>query len=114
MRPLIVLLLAGAGMTAGAGKYDVSGRILPEDGVSVYLHGATTPFSASTMSDARGRFRFRDVVAGTYTLVLFAPNRGEVRRTIEVGPGVADAKRRVMVTVEIRDAALETTDAPIR
>lgn len=114
MRPVIVLLLAGAGLTAGEAKYDVSGRILPEDAAAVYLHGATTPFTASTVADARGRFRFRDVLAGTYTLAAFAPGRGEVRRTIEVGPGVADAKGRVMVTIEISDAKLETEDPPRR
>lgn len=110
MRAVIVLLLAGAGMTAGEVKYDVSGRIQPADAVSVYLHGATTPFTASTVADARGRFRFRDVLAGTYTLVAFVPGRGEVRRTIEVGAGVADANGRVTVTVEISDAKLETED----
>ena len=114
MRPLIVLLLAGAGLTAGEAKYDVSGRVLPEAAAGVYLHGTLTPFTASTAADARGRFRFRDVLAGIYTLAAFVPGRGEARRTIEVGPSLADAKGRVTVTIEISDAKLESEDAPHR
>jgi tetratricopeptide (TPR) repeat protein len=113
MRPVIVLLLAGAGLTAGEVKYDLSGRIVPESPAAVYLHGATTPFAASTQSDAHGRFRFRRVLAGTYTLAVYVPERGETRRTIEVGPGVAD-RGRVAIRVEIADARIETEDSPRR
>jgi hypothetical protein len=41
---------------------------------SVSLHGTTMPFEDSTLAGEDGRFRFRDL------------ERGELRRTIEVGP----------------------------
>jgi tetratricopeptide (TPR) repeat protein len=114
IRPVIVLLLAVAGLRAGEAKYDLSGQIVPERAAAVYLYGATTPFSASTEADARGRFRFRGLLAGTDTVAVFVPERGETRRTIEVGPSVADAKSRIAIQFEITEARLETQDLPRR
>jgi Tfp pilus assembly protein PilF len=100
-----------AALAAGDGKYDLSGQIEPEGAAAVYLHGAITPFSAATLADTRGRFRFHDVLSGTYTLTVFVPTRGETRQTIEVGPSLADAKGRVAVRIQISDAKLETEDS---
>src|SRR5262249_40525129 len=61
----------------------------------------------------RGRFRFRGLLAGAYTVAVFVPERGETRRTIEIGPGVA-AKGRVDVRIEITAAVLQSEDAPKR
>ena len=114
MRLMISLLLAGSAVLAGETKYEISGRIVPADAAAVSLFGAVTPFSAATLADEQGRFHFRDVLAGTYTLSVFLPSRGETRRTIEIGPSLADAKRKVPVTVEISEAGLEARDAPNR
>lgn len=113
MGPVIVLLLAGAGLAAGEVKYDLSGRIVPEQAAAVYLHGATTPFTASTHADGRGRFRFRQVLAGTYTVAVYIPQRGETRQTIEVGPSVA-SRGRIAIRIEIDETRLESEDAPRR
>jgi tetratricopeptide (TPR) repeat protein len=112
MHAVILILLAVPVLLAGEAKYEIAGQILPEGEAAVHLHGAVTPFSASTLSDTRGRFHFRDVLAGAYTLAIFIPSRGETRRTIEVGPSLADPKGRVAVKVEITDSELETEDAP--
>jgi tetratricopeptide (TPR) repeat protein len=114
MRQIVVMLLAGSALLAGESKYELAGQIVPEEGAAVSLFGAVTPFSAATLADARGRFHFHDLRAGTYTLAVFLPARGETRRTIEVGPSLADGKGKVSITVEISEARLETHDAAAR
>jgi tetratricopeptide (TPR) repeat protein len=111
---LLVFLLAGSIFAAGEAKYELSGQIVPERAAAVYLHGAVTPFTASTLADERGRFRFRDLLAGPYTLAVFIPSLGETRRTIEIGPSLADARGRVAISVQISESKLETHDAPRR
>src|SRR5689334_21152925 len=80
---------------------DLAGQIVPETQESVSLHGATSPFESATLSDARGRFRFRKLAAGAYTVAVFEPERGEARQTVEIGPSVADWRGRVNVTVRL-------------
>jgi hypothetical protein len=48
--------------------YELRGRLVPATRASVWLHGATSPFEDSVLSDSGGRFRFRDLAPGTYTL----------------------------------------------
>jgi tetratricopeptide (TPR) repeat protein len=83
--------------------FEVSGRITPELRASVSLHCATTAFSTSMLAE-RGRFRFTDLQPGSYTLIVFVPGRGEIRQTIEVGPGTASEKGRVEIEVPFDDA----------
>jgi len=104
---LMTVVLSARGDTA---HYELRGRLLPATRASVWLHGATAPFEDSTLADDEGRFRFRDLLAGTYTLGAFVPGRGEMRRTIEVGPSRADARKRIELTVEFRDAEFESRD----
>jgi tetratricopeptide (TPR) repeat protein len=93
-----------------ADQYELRGRILPECSASVSLYGATTPFSDSTLSDSRGRFHFRKLLPGAYTVAVFVPGRGEARQTIEVGPSLANPKGRVEITLELPDAKFERRD----
>lgn len=105
---LLPLVLCAAGESA---RYELRGRLRPGTRASVWLHGATSPFEDSTLSDDEGNFRFRDLASGAYTLGAFVPGRGELRRTIEVGPSLADAKGRIKLTVELRDAQFESRDS---
>jgi tetratricopeptide (TPR) repeat protein len=82
--------------------FELVGQLTPETRASVTLHGATTPFSQSTLADSRGRFRFRKIQQGAYTLSAFAPGVGEASRTIEIGPGTAE-KGRVSVALRLRE-----------
>jgi len=91
-----ILLMAGAERT-----FDLQGRVRPAGRASVALHGATSPFSASTLADAEGRFRFRKIESAAYTVAVFMPGRGEARRTIEVGPSLADSKGRITLTLDL-------------
>jgi tetratricopeptide (TPR) repeat protein len=111
MGPLIAALLMCTGLAAGATAYEVSGRIQPPGPAAVHLHGTVTPFTAAALADAQGKFRFRDVLPGAYTLAVFVPSIGESRRTIEVGPSLADAKGRITVAVEISRESLEGEDS---
>lgn len=79
---------------------------------SVSLHGATTPFSANTLTDPGGRFRFRKLDAGDYTIVAYAPGRGEVRRTVAVGPSLADRKGRVRIELDLESLPAQGGVAP--
>lgn len=85
--------------------FELVGQVLPPARAAVTLHGATTPFSSSTLSGTDGRFRFRDLAAGTYTLSAFIPGRGEGQQTIDIGPSFADADRRVKVTLQVKESA---------
>jgi Tfp pilus assembly protein PilF len=104
----LILALSAVPVSAAPEKntYQVVGKILQSDGTPfraatpvVFLHGAITPFSRQTLAGADGKFRFKTIPSGTYMLVVTVPRAGEIRRTIEVGPGFADSKGIVTATV---------------
>jgi len=99
------LVLAGS-LYPAEHAYELDGRIVPESPTAVSLFGAATPFHAETVADAQGRFRFRKLEPGSYTLAVVIPGRGELRQTIDVGPATADARGRVAVTIEASDSGL--------
>jgi tetratricopeptide (TPR) repeat protein len=103
LRFLALLLAASAAFAAGP-LYELSGRITPRSGASVSLFGATAPFTTSTRADATGHFRFKNLQPGLYSVGILIRRRGEVRRTVEVGPSVADRKHRVVLTLELHDS----------
>lgn len=99
---LAAILVAPA--FAGEPLYELSGRLASDGQAQVSLFGATTPFQAETESDGDGRFRFRNLRAGAYTIAVNIPDRGEARQTVEVGPGTAGSKRKVLVTLRFKDS----------
>ncbi|HLJ17503.1 MAG TPA: tetratricopeptide repeat protein [Bryobacteraceae bacterium] len=105
---VVVSLMA---LNAPAADYELDGRIVPETQASVALHGASTPFESATLSDPHGRFRFRKLAQGTYTVAVFEPQRGEARQTVEVSPSVADSKRHVKVTLHLDGNRFESGSA---
>ena len=108
---LLLMMMVVLGARGDAARYELRGRLLPATRASVWLHGATAPFEESTLAGDDGRFRFRDLLAGTYTLGAFVPGRGEMRRTIEVGPSQAGAGKRIELTVGLRDGEFESRDS---
>ena len=102
LRSWLLILVAAAAPSQVL--YEVSGRIRPEGHASVTLFGATQPFTTSTFTDGSGRFTFKKLAAASYTLAVYQPGRGEARRTIEVGPSLADARHRIQLTVTLKDA----------
>lgn len=105
MKCAVVAAFLAAALAAQSG-YELSGEVPGEvEGAAVSIFGATTPFTESTMSDSKGRFRFRKLPAGTYTIAIFITGKGEARRTVEIGPASADSDGRVKVTVNPADFA---------
>jgi tetratricopeptide (TPR) repeat protein len=102
MRIALAVSLAFA-MFGAERTFELSGRIAPELPASVSLHGATSAFANSTLASG-GRFRFKDLEPGSYTLIVFVPGRGEIRRTVDIGPGTANDKGRVDIEVAFDEA----------
>jgi tetratricopeptide (TPR) repeat protein len=103
-----ILLLAtfATGAVPGKSVFQVVGRILQGDGVPfrdtipvVFLHGTLAPFSAQAPVGPDGRFRFKKIPAGTYTLSAAVPRLGEKRKTIEVGASFADSNANVIADI---------------
>jgi tetratricopeptide (TPR) repeat protein len=110
MRAALLLVTLSVAVQAEPGRYELRGRLVPETSASVWLNGATSPFEDSTLAGEDGHFRFEQLLAGTYTLGVFVPGRGEMRQTIEVGPSLADTKGRIELRVALRDELFESRD----
>jgi len=105
MRKLLAIFVLSGAIVFGAAGYELTGHIEPAAIASVSIYGATTPFTQATRSDAAGRFTFRGLPVGAYTVAVEDGARGEARRTFEVGPGTANRNRRVVVTIELDRAS---------
>jgi tetratricopeptide (TPR) repeat protein len=102
-RFLMAVMLAAPAF-AGDPLYELAGRLTPEGRASVSLFGATSPFQSQTDSDDNGRFHFSKLRAGTYTIAVLIPDRGEARQTAEVGPRTADSRRRVFLNLHFKES----------
>ena len=104
---LIFSLTAGDGQSREQRReFELVGEIVPPERNAfravtpvVFLHGAVTPFSSKTQAGPDGKFKFKKLAAGTYTLVVIVPRAGEMRKTVVVGPSFADAKGRVAASI---------------
>lgn len=96
-----------------ADPFEVRGTLVPATRASVSLHGSISPFHSSTLAGADGRFRFRNILQGTYTLIVFVPGQGEVRKTISVGPSTADRKGRVELVVRLDESKMTPDRSPV-
>lgn len=89
---------------AAADLFELAGRIVPPEAASVSLYRVTSPFTATTLAEDDGRFTFKKLQPGAYTVSVFLPTKGEARQTIEVGPATADTRRRVALTLQFKDS----------
>ncbi len=87
-------------------QYEVRGTLVPAAQASVSLHGSTTPFHSSTLAGPDGKFRFKRILPGAYTVIVFVPGRGETRKTIDIGPSVADKKGRVEIALRLDESKM--------
>ena len=92
-------------------SFELLGQVSPAGRASITLFGATSPFQAQTLSDEGGRFQFKRLLAGTYTLSVFLPLKGEARKTIEVGRGTADGHGRVRLDLRLKESDFEYGDS---
>ena len=95
---------------AGDARFELFGHLSPPEHALVSLFGATEPFEANTEVEG-GRYRFRNLRAGTYTIAVYVPGRGEARATVEVGRGTADSRRRVTRDLAFHDSDYVLNDA---
>jgi len=107
------LVVAAFLAAAGTATYDLTARIDPPAMASVSIFAVSSPFTRTTLSDEAGRFTFRKLRAGAYTVAVFIPAQGEARQTIEVGPAGADARQRVALTIHLKESDFVYGD-PIR
>ena len=103
----VVLMAAVAARGAGEAVYELAGQVEPEGRASVSLYGATTPFAAATLTDDAGKFLFKKLEPGEYTVSVFFPERGEARHTVEVGAATADRRGRVVLGLRFEDSDFE-------
>ncbi|RPI28584.1 MAG: tetratricopeptide repeat protein [Acidobacteria bacterium] len=106
---LAIWMLLGA-TTSAADKprfFEFHGQILGADGKLirdpepwVFLHGGTLPYNAHARAGLDGSFKFRKLQAGSYVLIVAVARQGEMRRTIEIGPTLADKKGRVREVIQ--------------
>ncbi|MCU1276048.1 MAG: repeat-containing protein, partial [Bryobacterales bacterium] len=95
---VLVLALVATAQTAQR-LYELNGRIIPKSKAAISVFGALTPFHGETLADSRGHFCFRSLLPGEYTIAVFIAGQGELRQTVEVGPGTADAKGKIGVII---------------
>jgi tetratricopeptide (TPR) repeat protein len=109
-RLLFLLLLLSVPATCVVGMaadaYQLIGKIiLKERELSrknlpiVMVEGVRVPFFARTIADVSGRFKFKDLHPDLFTLIVYIPQAGEFRQTVEVNAALADSKRRVFVEI---------------
>lgn len=118
--PVWAAFLIGAGLLpsiaqseeAKTQSFELWGRVepAPEAGM-VTLYGSLTPYVDSTRLDGKGRFRFKNLKTGPYTVAVFVPGVGEIRRTVPVGPNTADAKGRVEAVIPLEVSPEEARPA---
>ncbi|MCI0419629.1 MAG: tetratricopeptide repeat protein [Acidobacteria bacterium] len=70
----------------------------------VALNGNTMPYSAHTWTDFGGKFKFKKLPAGSYSLHVEVRRRGEKRMTVEISPSLADRKGRIRQTITVEPA----------
>lgn len=92
-------------------SYVLMGQVNSEERAAVSLFGATSPFQASAMSDDKGRFVFKKLPAGAYTVAVLIPLKGEARKTIEIGAGTADAHGVVRLDLHFAESDFVYKDA---
>lgn len=107
------LLLLALPALARDPLFELDGRIEPQSQASVSIYGVTGPFADAVLSDVAGRFRFKKLLPGSYTLAAVIPGRGETRITVEIGPGTADSRQRVRVTLKL-EAEIPAAEAKRR
>jgi tetratricopeptide (TPR) repeat protein len=90
--------------------YDLTGQFTPPARAAVSIYRVAGPYTNSTLTEDDGRFAFKKLEPGAYTVSVFIPARGEARQTVEVGPSNADDRHRVAVTLNLKESDFVFSD----
>lgn len=106
----LIAALALHSFAAESPKYELTGRLDPPAALRVFLHGVTEPFETSTLTTPDGRFHFRKLPPGVYTLAV-PTARGQAEQTVELTAGTVDSKGRLDIALRIDDGHLDAGGA---
>ncbi len=82
--------------------------ISPKKRLAIVLHGVDSPFSGQTWADWKGRFHFSHVVPGTYSLMIYIPDDGEIVQTVDITKSFANRKGTVEKEFQFTEESLGT------
>ena len=92
-------------------RFELRGELIPRPSLAtVVISGVNHPYQDQTLAQ-NGRFRFRGLPEGTYTVLITHPQWGETRRTLAVSRSVADERGRVELLAPVRRSARERSRA---
>ncbi len=106
-------LLASSPKTPRKGPYELRGRIVLPDGGSfrgtsplVILEAVQFPLRRKVHAGWDGKFRVKKLPQSSYKMAILVPGRGEMKRTVDIGPTFADKKGRIEATFVFEPTAL--------
>jgi len=107
------LLISTTGLAADKQRaFQFQGQILDADGKLirnpepvVFLHGGTLPYNSHAQVGLDGMFKFQKLLPGSYVLIVAVAGHGEMRRTIEIGPTLADKKGAIREVITFTPVA---------
>jgi tetratricopeptide (TPR) repeat protein len=113
-----VLFVTSTLHSATRSSLELRGEIVPHQTGSVELHAVTSPFVVSALAGQDGRFRFKNLRAGAYTLLVAIRSKGEVwktvGKTVEISNATADSRGRLALRIEVDgDAANRESSATV-
>ena len=99
--------------TPREGSYELRGRIVLPDGGSfrgnaplVILEAVQFPLRRKVHAGWGGRFRIKKLPQSAYKMAILVPGRGEMKRTVDIGPSFADRKGRIEATFVFEPTSL--------
>lgn len=108
---LCVLFALALAVAPAEQHFEIVGELIPHpSSATVVLAGVDQPYQDQKVV-RDGRFRFRGLAAGTYTILAAHPEWGETRRTLAVSESVADERGRVQTIIPVRRSSREHSRA---
>lgn len=99
--------------TPRKGPYELRGRIVLPDGGSfrgnaplVILEAVQFPLRRKVLAGWGGRFRIKKLPQAAYKMAILVRGRGEMKRTVDIGPTFADKKGRIEATFVFEPTSL--------
>jgi Tfp pilus assembly protein PilF len=112
---LAIVAFLGTLLNAAPRSFQVAGVLDPPKGNLVVLLTSTgASFLVRAVTNSHGRFVFRNLEPGAYSIWVAVPDQGEVLRTVDVGPSSSDRDGSVAVTIPLSAADPATAVAPSR